>query len=47
MIECYLVEGNQNPDNGEPQVYGLSITGWEDTETILRQLASAVKTHRG
>lgn len=50
MIESHLVEGNQNPDNGEPLVYGKSITdaciGWEDTETILRQLAEAVKARR-
>ncbi len=51
MIESHLVEGNQNPDSGEPLVYGKSITdaciNWEDTDTILRQLADAVKARRG
>ena len=51
MIESHLVEGNQNPDSGEPLVYGKSITdaciNWEDTDTILRQLANAVKARRG
>ncbi|MFS2223264.1 3-deoxy-7-phosphoheptulonate synthase AroG [Pantoea sp. B65] len=51
MIESHLVEGNQNPESGEPLVYGKSVTdaciGWEDTETVLRQLAAAVKARRG
>ncbi len=51
MIESHLVEGNQSLESGEPLVYGKSITdaciGWEDTETILRQLAQAVKARRG
>lgn len=51
MIESHLVEGNQNPDSGEPLVYGKSITdaciNWEDTDIILRQLADAVKARRG
>lgn len=51
MIESHLVEGNQNPDSGEPLTYGKSITdaciGWEDTDAVLRQLANAVKTRRG
>lgn len=51
MIESHLVEGNQNPDNGEPLTYGKSITdaciGWEDTDAVLRQLADAVKARRG
>jgi len=51
MIESHLVEGNQNLEGGEPLVYGKSVTdaciGWEDTETVLRQLADAVKTRRG
>lgn len=50
MIESHLVEGNQNPESGEPLVYGKSITdaciGWEDTEVALRQLAAAVKSRR-
>ncbi|PKH21000.1 3-deoxy-7-phosphoheptulonate synthase [Enterobacterales bacterium CwR94] len=51
MIESHLVEGNQSLESGEPLVYGKSVTdaciGWEDTETVLRQLAAAVKTRRG
>lgn len=51
MIESHLVEGNQNLESGEPLTYGQSVTdaciGWEDTETILRQLAAAVKGRRG
>ncbi|MEA1064469.1 3-deoxy-7-phosphoheptulonate synthase AroG [Erwinia sp. HR93] len=50
MVESHLVEGNQNPDSGEPLVYGKSITdaciGWQDTDTLLRQLARAVKARR-
>lgn len=50
MIESHLVEGNQNLESGEPLVYGKSVTdaciGWEDTETVLRQLADAVKVRR-
>ena len=51
MIESHLVEGNQSLESGEPLAYGKSVTdaciGWEDTETILRQLADAVKARRG
>jgi len=51
MIESHLVEGNQNLESGEPLVYGKSVTdaciGWDDTETVLRQLAAAVKARRG
>ncbi|MEL6438488.1 MAG: 3-deoxy-7-phosphoheptulonate synthase [Cyanobacteria bacterium J06621_8] len=47
MIESHLVAGNQSiPNNGSPAVYGQSITdacvGWETTETMLNDLASAV-----
>ncbi|MBZ7657445.1 3-deoxy-7-phosphoheptulonate synthase AroG [Klebsiella oxytoca] len=51
MIESHLVEGNQSLESGEPLTYGKSITdaciGWEDTDTLLRQLAEAVKARRG
>ena len=51
MIESHLVEGNQSLESGETLTYGKSVTdaciGWEDTDTILRQLAEAVKTRRG
>lgn len=50
MIESHLVEGNQSLESGEPLVYGKSVTdgciGWDDTDTILRQLAAAVKARR-
>ena len=51
MIESHLVEGNQNLESGEPLVYGKSVPagciGWQDTETVLRDLAAAVKARRG
>jgi len=51
MIESHLVEGNQSLESGEPLVYGKSVTdaciGWDDTDTLLRQLADAVKARRG
>ncbi|HEJ6944036.1 TPA: 3-deoxy-7-phosphoheptulonate synthase AroG [Serratia marcescens] len=51
MIESHLVEGNQNLESGEPLVYGKSVTdgciGWQDTETVLRDLAASVKARRG
>ncbi len=50
MIESNLVEGNQNPDNGQPLVYGKSVTdaciGWEATDKVLKQLATAVRARR-
>lgn len=50
MIESHLVTGNQNLESGEPLVYGKSVTdgciGWQDTETVLRQLVDAVKARR-
>jgi 3-deoxy-7-phosphoheptulonate synthase len=43
MIESYIVEGNQKPDQNE---YGKSITdaclGWEDTEKLVLKLAECV-----
>ncbi|PYA40366.1 3-deoxy-7-phosphoheptulonate synthase AroG [Serratia marcescens] len=51
MIESHLGEGKQNLESGEPLVYGKSVTdgciGWQDTETVLRDLAAAVKARRG
>ncbi|MGH1428995.1 MAG: 3-deoxy-7-phosphoheptulonate synthase [Arenicella sp.] len=50
MIESHLVGGNQKVVEGEPLTYGQSITDgcidWEGTDTILRQLASAVSARR-
>lgn len=46
MIESHLVEGRQD----KPEVYGQSITdaciGWEASEQVLAQLASAVRARR-
>ena len=52
MIESHLVEGNQNAEKikKEDLTYGQSITdaciGWDDTEKVLRELASAVDARR-
>ena len=50
MIESHLVEGRQDIVNGAAQTYGQSVTdaciGWEDSETVLRQLAQAVRERR-
>lgn len=46
MLESCLVEGNQEIVQGEPLVYGQSVTdsciGWAETETVLAGLAEAV-----
>jgi len=53
MAESHLVEGRQDLVEGEADKlqYGQSITdaciGWDDTETLLRQLADAVGRRRG
>ncbi len=43
MIESYLVDGNQKPEDTE---YGKSITdpclGWEKTETLIYELAETI-----
>lgn len=52
MIESHLVEGNQSGEGKKLSelTYGQSITdaciGWEDTETVLKQLADAVQSRR-
>ena len=50
MIESHLVEGRQDLVDGKAVTYGQSITdaciGWDDTETVLRQLADAVEARR-
>ena len=50
MIESHLVEGRQDVVEGQQLTYGQSITdaciGWEDTETVLRDLASASRKRR-
>jgi len=51
MLESHLVEGRQNVVEGQPLTYGQSITdaciSWEDTDTLLRDLAEAVRKRRG
>jgi 3-deoxy-7-phosphoheptulonate synthase len=50
MIESHLVEGRQDLTDGKALTYGQSITdaciGWNDTETVLRQLADAISARR-
>ena len=50
MIESHLVEGRQDTKPGVPLKYGQSITdaciNWETTETVLDQLAEAVRKRR-
>ncbi|TQQ32747.1 3-deoxy-7-phosphoheptulonate synthase AroG [Vibrio cholerae] len=50
MIESHLVEGRQDLTPDCNLTYGQSITdaciGWEDTETVLRQLAAAIEARR-
>lgn len=50
MIESHLVGGNQKVIAGEELTYGQSITdgciGWDGTDTLLRQLATAVRDRR-
>ncbi len=50
MLESHLVEGSQKVVPGQSLVYGQSITdgcvGWEETEILCRQLASAVAARR-
>ena len=50
MVESHLCEGRQDVVAGKPLTYGQSITdaciSWEDTETLLEELATAAKTRR-
>lgn len=50
MIESHLKAGNQKVLEGQPLVYGQSITdaclSWEDTVPLLRGLAKAVQKRR-
>lgn len=50
MIESHLVEGAQKVVDGKAEIYGQSITdaciGWETTETVLNELAAAVRARR-
>ena len=51
MIESNLVAGAQPLVPGQPLVYGQSITDgcidWAETQTLLAELAAAVKARRG
>ncbi|MBS3936084.1 MAG: 3-deoxy-7-phosphoheptulonate synthase AroG [Sulfuritalea sp.] len=50
MIESHLNEGRQDLKPGKPPAHGVSITdaclGWEDTVSVLDQLADAVRQRR-
>jgi 3-deoxy-7-phosphoheptulonate synthase len=50
MIESHLVAGRQDVKPGEALCYGQSITdaciAWEETATLLPQLAKAVHLRR-
>ena len=50
MIESHLVEGRQDVTTGQSLTYGQSITdaclGWDDTEILLRELATASQKRR-
>jgi 3-deoxy-7-phosphoheptulonate synthase len=50
MIESNLVAGAQKLISGQPLVYGQSITDacidWPETNSLLRELAAAVRTRR-
>ncbi|USD36474.1 MULTISPECIES: 3-deoxy-7-phosphoheptulonate synthase AroG [Ferrimonas] len=50
MIESHLVEGRQDLATPDSLTYGQSITdgciGWDDSESVLRTLATAVRARR-
>ena len=50
MVESHLVAGRQDVKPGETPTYGQSITdaclGWDHTETLLRNLATSVRSRR-
>jgi len=50
MIESHLVAGRQDPVEGQPLVYGQSITDacidWDSSIQLLEELAAAVRTRR-
>ena len=51
MLESNLVEGRQDVVDGQALTYGQSITdpcmGWDDTRSLLQELATAVRLRRG
>jgi 3-deoxy-7-phosphoheptulonate synthase len=50
MIESHLVAGRQDLVEGQPLVYGQSITDgcidWDSTVRVLERLAEAVRARR-
>ena len=50
MVESHLVEGRQHLSPEKPLTYGQSLTdaciNWEDSLTVLDQLAAAVRARR-
>ncbi|MCB1708072.1 MAG: 3-deoxy-7-phosphoheptulonate synthase, partial [Halioglobus sp.] len=50
MLESNLVEGRQDVVAGRALTYGQSITdpcmNWQDTESLLQELATAVRLRR-
>ena len=50
MLESHLVEGRQDVADKDNLVYGQSVTdaciAWDETETLLRELAEAVRVRR-
>jgi 3-deoxy-7-phosphoheptulonate synthase len=50
MLESNLVAGRQNVSSDQELVYGQSITdacmAWDNTDTLLRELALAVRERR-
>ena len=50
MVESHLNPGRQDITPGKALEYGVSVTdaclGWADTETVLTQLAGAVRERR-
>jgi len=50
MLESNLVEGRQDVVAGRPLTYGQSITdpcmAWPDTDSLLQELATAVRLRR-
>ncbi|MFN5746148.1 MAG: 3-deoxy-7-phosphoheptulonate synthase AroG [Methylococcaceae bacterium] len=50
MVESHLNPGNQKLEPGKPPAYGISVTdaclGWDDSERLVEQLASAVVERR-
>lgn len=50
MLESNLIAGRQNSEPGKELIYGQSITdacmAWDNTDVLLRELASAVQDRR-